>query len=223
MNSADSLLQVSTQFSPPAGCCCPYLPLSPAALHVAAATGRADIVRQLVAAGASASKALPMDYRTLLKQHPDMLAPEQAQQAQHAQQAAAAGLGAEAAAFSAMAASRWGQEQAGQGEGRAPPPKRGRYVTVGPPAIGAPSLQYCTALHLAALNGQLEVVHTLLATGQVSRLCCAVLHAEWHVPDAACSGAHTPTDACPHLNLPARCLPACHLCLPAVRRECQEH
>jgi hypothetical protein len=129
-------------------------------------------VHQLVAAGASASKALPMDYRTLLKQHPDMLAPEQAQ---HAQQAAT-GLGVEAAAFSAMAASRWGQEQAGQGEGRAPPPKRGRYVTVGPPAIGAPSLQYCTALHLAALNGQLEVVHTLLATGQVSEH--AALHAE---------------------------------------------
>ena len=127
-----------------------------------------------MAAGASASKALPMDYRTLLKQHPDMRAPERAQHSQRAQQAAT-GLGAEAAAFCAMAASCWGQEQAGQGEGRAPPPKRGRYVTVGPPAIGAPSLQYCTALHVAALNGQLEVVHTLLATGQVKKH--AVLHA----------------------------------------------
>ena len=157
-----------------------------AALHVAATTGRADIVRQLVAAGASASKALPMDYRTLLKQHPDMLElPQHAKHAQHAQHAqAAAGVGLEAEAFATMAASGWGQrEQTGQGEGRAPAPKRGRYVTVGPAAIGAPSLQYCTALHLAALNGQLEVVHTLRATGQVSLLC--MLNAYLMMP-AAC-------------------------------------
>lgn len=59
---------------------------------------------------------------------------------------------------------------------RAPPPKRGRYVTAGPAEPGSPSLQYCTALHLAALRGQVESVQALLATGQVrgraSLVCC---------------------------------------------------
>ena len=53
-------------------------------------------------------------------------------------------------------------------EGLAPPPKRGRYVTVGAAPLRPPSLQYCTALGLAALGGHAEVVSALLARGQVS-------------------------------------------------------
>lgn len=37
--------------------------LGRAAVHVAAATGRADVVRQLASAGCSINKPLPMDYR----------------------------------------------------------------------------------------------------------------------------------------------------------------
>ena len=37
--------------------------LGRAAIHVAAASGRADVVRQLAAAGCAVNKALPMDFR----------------------------------------------------------------------------------------------------------------------------------------------------------------
>lgn len=165
-----------------------------AALHVAAATGRADIVRQLAAAGASLNKALPMDYRTLLRQHSGMLAAGAVAghaQAQGQQQEPEAG-GAATADVDAAAAGVAGltlevpasadgcdgsQQQPDQlfaeeygpseePEPAAPPPKRGRYVAAGPPPIAAPSLQYCTALHLAALHGHLEVVAELLGTVQ---------------------------------------------------------
>ena len=157
-----------------------------AALHVAAATGRADVVRQLAAAGASVNKALPMDYRTLLRQG------QQAQQAQQGQQGQATADGqqpaeGEAAEEAAVAegseagcdedelCSGWGQATAGAEE-HAPPPKRGRYITAGPAAPGPPSLQYCTALHCAALGGHLKAAQALLATGQVScRLCWGVV------------------------------------------------
>lgn len=166
-----------------------------AALHVAAATGRAEVVRQLAAAGASVDKPLPMDYRALLKQS------AQQQQPAVAAAAAAAPAGGSSERGEAIAAEpcspeceeaatgdTLGLEGEGDGadwlEGRAPPPKRGRYVTAGPSGPGRPSLQYCTALHLAALQGQLEVVQALLATGQVraacltSRCCCCeCLHA----------------------------------------------
>ena len=154
-------------------CPAPFALLCAAALHVASATGRADVVRQLAAAGASLNKALPMDYRALLRQ---------AQQEQQAQQAHAAAdahghPACDAAAELAAAGHSqaccedelcggWG-EAAAEAEGRAPPPKRGRYVTAGPAAPGPPSLQYCTALHCAALGGHLEAVQALLATGQV--------------------------------------------------------
>lgn len=167
-----------------------------AALHVAAATGRADIVRQLAAVGASLNKALPMDYRTLLRQHMGVRAFEAAVEHAEAQGqpqdrecGAAAGPDVDAAAaavasLSLQAGSRAGQPAVGSGEQQGellgelgspcadaepavPPPKRGRYVTAGPPPIAGPSLQYCTALHLAALHGHLEVVAELLGTGRV--------------------------------------------------------
>ena len=161
-----------------------WLPCTPAAaaLHVAAATGRADVVRQLAAAGASVNKALPMDFRALLKQVQQVQ--EQEAQAEagapagHAQQgggkaaADAAGDGAAAAGSGSLEGQEWGSwaESLAEPEGRAPPPKRGRYVTAGPAPPGPPSLQYCTALHCAALAGHVGVVHTLLATGQVRGL-----------------------------------------------------
>lgn len=154
-------------------------PLAPAALHVAAATGRADVVRQLAASGAAIDKPLPMDYRALVRQQlaadaaagaisgsgsgaassdsssTPPVAPDDCEAAQAA--AAAGGLGVEGP---------W--DEAGDGGGGGvPPPKRGRYVTAGPADPGPPSLQYCTALHLAALQGQLEVARVLLGTGQV--------------------------------------------------------
>ena len=154
-----------------------------AALHVASATGRADVVRQLAAAGAGLNKALPMDYRALLRQAGQAQQVQQAQQGQQAQQAqqAVAADGQQSDEDAAAEAGEafsdqdgcedelcggWGGAAAAA-EGRAPPPKRGRYVTAGPAAPGPPSLQYCTALHCAALGGHLEAVQALLSTGEV--------------------------------------------------------
>jgi hypothetical protein len=157
------------------GALCVSLSFS-AALHVASATGRADIVRQLVAAGASATKALPMDYRTLLRQHPDLEAGlEQQEQGPEAQTAGTDGRGCRSpeGCASGVNCSMCGSSAAGWGGSlpcdseQVPAPKRGRYVTAGPHEMGAPSLQYCAPLHLAALYGQLEVVAALLSTGQV--------------------------------------------------------
>lgn len=140
---------------------------------MAAASGRADVVRQLAAAGSNLGKALPMDYRTLLRQQRGSQ-PAAADGADGGADAADA-VAVAAAALSAASlhedaageAGDWDDQAAvGGGEARAPPPKRGRYVTAGPPRIPPPSLQYCTALHLAALHGQQEAVAALLATGQ---------------------------------------------------------
>lgn len=191
-------------------CPAPFALFCAAALHVASATGRADVVHQLAAAGASLNKALPMDYRALLRQ---------AQQEQQAQQGHAAAdshghLACDAAAELAAAGHSqaccedelcggWG-EAAAEAEGRAPPPKRGRYVTAGPAGPGPPSLQYCTALHCAALGGHLEAVQALLATGQVGGL---VGHAT-HDLRANCGNV-----GCPSANAH----PACHLHLCALQ------
>eukprot|EP00887_Chlorella_sp_A99_P000878 scaffold5.g878.t1 len=141
------------------------------ALHVAAATGRADVVRQLAAAGACVNKPLPMDYRTLLKQHPEM-----EEERQHAWRrgaetssgeadpdASAAGVEAAAAlGLQQQATALLGQRAEEEEEEQAS--KRGRYVTgAAVPHVCAPSLQYCTPLHLAALHGHLDVVEALLA------------------------------------------------------------
>lgn len=147
----------------------------PAALHVAAATGRADVVRQLAASGAAVDKPLPMDYRALVRQRAGGAAAAGASSGGGGSGGASSDAGAPSAAhddcFPAEAAAAagglgmegpWGDA----GDGCVPPPKRGHYVTAGPADPGPPSLQYCTALHLAALQGQLEVAQVLLATGQ---------------------------------------------------------
>lgn len=164
----------------------PRHPRLPAALHVAAATGRADVVRQLAASGAAIDKPLPMDYRALVRQRAggaragassDGSAPAAAHDDSAAAEAAGAagGLGPEGLCDDA-------------GDSGVPPPKRGRYVTAGPADPGPPSLQYCTALHLAALQGQLEAVQALLATGQVRAACRGGRGGQVGLPGVCCRG-----------------------------------
>jgi hypothetical protein len=123
-----------------------------------------------------------MDYRTLLRCHPGMLAVAGAGGGQadgcdaHDDDggvqrngfgpSSSRCAGDEPCAACGGAVARGASQRGG---GQAPPPKRGRYITAGPPDPGPPSLQYCTPLHLAALYGHLEVVAALLATGRVSR------------------------------------------------------
>jgi hypothetical protein len=111
-----------------------------------------------------------MDYRTLLKQQPEGEGRGEGE-GQEGDPDGGASCGGSAPRHNACCAldgcptdAPCSQRRCG---GSAPPPKRGRYVTVGPPDVGPPSLQYCTPLHLAALYGHLEVVAALLATGQV--------------------------------------------------------
>lgn len=125
-------------------------------------------MRQLAASGAACNKALPMDYRALLKHHASGTgAGSNSSGSGTVASSDDAVVEAAAASGSLGLEEPWEEEAAVQ----APPPKRGRYVTAGPADPGTPSLQYCTALHLAALQGQAEVVQALLATGQVCRVC----------------------------------------------------
>ena len=162
------------------------------AMHVAAATGRADVVRQLAAAGAGVNKPLPMDYRTLLKQHPEMEAEQRRQeQRQEATSQAEAGGGepetdgGEPETDGGEPAQEEAQDAVLEIERKflehmrktgllglrlededveEQQSKRGRYCTGATvPCMHCPSLQYCTPLHLASLHGHLEVVDALLA------------------------------------------------------------
>jgi ankyrin repeat protein len=106
------------------------------ALHVAAAAGRADVAAALVAAGCDVNKRLPLDYRAVLTYG-----------------VGAEGGGAPAAADPTDAGA---QAAASRKRGR---PCAGEHA----PAPAPPSLQCCTALHLAAAGGDVATLEALLA------------------------------------------------------------
>lgn len=117
------------------------------AMHVAAATGRADIVAALVGAGCDPNKTLPLDYR-ILERH-GLARGKPPQQAVSAPEGVVAGDPA------------W----KGGIERRPWPRKRARLST-GPPAPGPEiySMQYSTPLHWAAARGDIACLEALLGT-----------------------------------------------------------